>query len=114
MLILKRVRVVHTRSVAAEIAEEVVDAGKRGNGVEGVGRRGNEPTQAYTRGGRLNRSETAGLLDEIDTDGVGAGEVVGSGAVEVGGCLWESETKVGTLLLAEPLRCFKEGKSTRR
>lgn len=115
VIILNRVRVVHTRSVAAEIAEVVVDAGKRGNGVEMVGRRATSPPKPiYIRGRRLNRSKTAGILDDIDADGVGTGEAVGSGAVEVGGWLWETGTKVGTLLLAEPLRCSKEHKSRRR
>ena len=39
-------------------------------------------------------SKAAGL-DEIDADGVGDGEAVGSVAVEVGGWLWEAGKEVG-------------------
>ena len=73
--------------MAAEIANVVVDAGERGNSVEGNGRRGNEPTRADARGEELNRSKTAGF-DKVDTYGVGAGESLGSNAVEIGRWLW--------------------------
>ena len=53
-----------------------------------------EPTQANARGERFDCSETAGLL-EVDAAGVGAGEAVGSGAVEVGSRLREAGTEVG-------------------
>lgn len=66
-----------TRSVTNALSMQA----RGGIGVEGGGRRGNEPTQTYARGGRLNRNKTAGL-DEVDADGVRAGEAVGSGVVE--------------------------------
>ena len=34
-------------------------------------------------------------MDEVDSHGVRAGEAVGSGAVEVGGWLWEAGKEVG-------------------
>ena len=34
-------------------------------------------------------------MDKVDAHGVGSGEAVGSGAVEVGGWLWESRKKIG-------------------
>lgn len=63
--------------MTAEIAEIAVDAGERENGVEGA----NKPTQAYVRDRRFNPSKTAGLK-EVDADGIGAGEAVGSSVVE--------------------------------
>ena len=69
--------------MAAEFPEIVVGAGEWEDGVKAAGGRWDEPTQANARGERLDCSETAGL-NEVDAAGVGAGEVFGSGAVEVG------------------------------
>ena len=37
-------------------------------------------------------------MDEVNADGVGAGEPVGTGAVEVGGWLWEAGKEVGIVI----------------
>ena len=80
--------------MAAVVAEIVVGAGERGDGIETAGGRWDEPTQANGRGERLDCGETAGL-DEVDADGVGADEAVGSSAVEVGSRLREAVKEVG-------------------
>ena len=80
--------------MAAVVAEIVVCAGESGNGVEAAGSRWDEPAQDNARGERLDCSETEGL-NEVGADGVRADEVVGSGAVEVGGRLWKAEEEVG-------------------
>ena len=87
-------RVVHARSVAAEAAEVLVGERERWYGVEGAGRRRDEPTQANARGRKLDRSDTTGM-DEVDANGVRAGKAVGSGAVEISGWLWEPGEEVG-------------------
>ena len=51
--------------------------------------KGDDPTQANARGGRLDRGEAEGV-NEVDAHGVRAGEAVGSCAVEVGSWLRES------------------------
>ena len=56
--------------------------------------KGDDPTQANARGGRLDRGEAEGV-NEVDAHGVRAGEAVGSCAVEVGSWLWESGKEVG-------------------
>lgn len=75
----------------------VTGARDRGNGVEGGGKRGNEPTQADARDGSLDLSKDAGL-EKADADSVGAGEAVGSGVVEVDGWLGETGKKVGFVI----------------
>ena len=89
-----QIRGVHAGSEAAEVAEVVVGAGEWGDGVERVGGLKDEPTQANTTGKRLDWGETASL-DEVDVDGVWAGEAVGAGSVEVGSWLWEAGKEVG-------------------
>ena len=55
--------------------------------------KGDDPTQANARGGRLDRGEAEGV-NEVDAHGVRAGEAVGSCAVEVGSWLRESGKEV--------------------
>ena len=81
------------RSVAAVVDEIVFGAGEWWNGVEAAGCRWDEPTPAKVRGNRFDFSETGGL-DDVGADGVRADEVVGSGAVEVGGRLWGAKDEV--------------------
>ena len=83
--------------MSAVVAEIVVGAGQRGAGVETAGGRWDEPTQANARGERLDDGKTAGL-DEVDADGVGAGEAVGSCAVKVGSRLREAGKEVGVAI----------------
>ena len=80
--------------MAAVVADIVFCAGESGNGVKAAGSRWDEPAQDKARGERLDCSETEGL-NEVGADGVRADEVVGSGAVEVGGRLWKAEEEVG-------------------
>ena len=70
--------------MAAVVNEIVVGAGERGDGLEAVVGRWDKPPQANARDEKLDCSETVGL-DKVDADGVGAGEAVGPGTVEVGG-----------------------------
>ena len=83
--------------MAAVVAEIVVGAGERGEEVETAGGRWDERTQHNARGERLDGGETAGM-DEVDADGVGAGEVIGSCAVEVGSRLREAGKEVGVAI----------------
>ena len=70
--------------MAAKVAEVVGCAGERRDGVEGTGRKVERTHPSRCPGWKARSSKAAGL-DEVDADGVGAGEVVGPGAVEVGG-----------------------------
>ena len=101
--------------MAAVVAEIVVGAGGRGDWVETARGGWDEPTQANARGERLDCGETAGL-DEVDADGVGAGEAVGSGAVEVGSRLREAGKEVGVAVLTSlsgtPCKCVRRGTPT--
>ena len=83
--------------MAAVVAESVVGAGERGDGVEAAGDRWDEPTQAYARSERLHYSGTASL-DEVNADRFGDGEAVGSDAVEVGRRLRKAGKEVGVAL----------------
>ena len=91
---MNQVRVVHTWSVVAEIAEVVVGARECWDGVAGNWCGWDEPIQTDARGEGVDRSKITGL-DKVDADGVGSGEAAGSGAVKVGGWLWESRKEIG-------------------
>ena len=80
--------------MAAVVAEIVVGAGERGDGVEAARDRWDEPSQAYARSKRLDYIETPSL-DEVNADRVGDGEAVGSGAVEIGRRLRRAGKEVG-------------------
>ena len=51
---------------------------------QGTGEGGTSPPKPMPEVNGVDRSKTAGL-GKVDADGVGSGEAVGSGAVEVGG-----------------------------
>ena len=53
--------------MAAEVTEVVGGAGERGDGIERAGSGLDEPTQAYARGGRLDRGKTVVVLLHINS-----------------------------------------------
>ena len=67
------------------------------------GKRGSwyEPTQADAQYGGFVRREAA-ETDEVDAHDVGAGQAVGSSAVDVGG--WRRRERKSALTLAVPFR----------
>ena len=63
-------------------------------GTRGLDEGGTSPPKP-TPGVEVLDGGVSARVDEIDSDGVGAGKAVGSGAVEISGWLWEPGEEVG-------------------